>query len=276
MAARVWRAGLGIGLLWLGVTAAGAADVTWYPEDDLFYRLVADPKTPQNFTMVADLEQEAADESITAWLVGIGETFGIYRLDGDDDAWSLQLEIFAAAFAQFDLTGPSNALLNTDYQVGGTVALRRGRFSSRFRMFHQSSHLGDELILGPDPPERVNLSYEAVDAMVAVEIKGWRPYLGGSYAVRVSPDRLDRGLAHAGIEYGHPSGWFFAVDAKWLQERDWDPGVSVMTGYRVGRNKGPLGRAMSLRLVYYDGVSPYGQFFAQDTEYLGGGMWFRF
>ncbi|MCH6583770.1 MAG: DUF1207 domain-containing protein [Proteobacteria bacterium] len=54
-------------------------------------------------------------------------------------------------------------------------SFRRGPFSLRARFFHQSSHLGDELLLGPNPPQRINLSFEAIDMLVAFEWKGWRP-----------------------------------------------------------------------------------------------------
>jgi hypothetical protein len=50
-------------------------------------------------------------------------------------------------FAQFDLDSTSDDLLNADYVVGLPLTFRRAGFSARGRFYHQSSHLGDELLL---------------------------------------------------------------------------------------------------------------------------------
>lgn len=275
-----WSSALALICFALGTPAW--ADAHRYPMGDVFARLVADPKEPQNFMIVADLEPFRGADRVSAWLVGIGETFGFYRRpsqredDGDsgDDGW--QVSVFAAAFSQFNLDGPSNDLINTDYQVGVPFSFRREPFSLRARFFHQSSHLGDELLLGPNPPQRINLSFEAIDMLVAFEWKGWRAYAGGAYAVHVDPSDLERGLYQAGIDYHHAKGWLGGIDVKWLEERDWEPGTSAMGGYQFGSNKGAGGRGMSARLVYYDGVSPFGQFFVQDISYWGAGVWLQF
>ncbi|MDH3671022.1 MAG: DUF1207 domain-containing protein [Gammaproteobacteria bacterium] len=257
-------------------TSVWAGEGGWYPKGDVFTRLVADPKEPQNFMVVADLEPFEDADRVSAWFVGIGESFGLYRRSsqGKDDGW--QVSVFAAAFSQFNLDGPSNDLINTDYQVGVPFSFRRGPFSLRARFFHQSSHLGDELLLGPNPPQRINLSFEAIDVLFAFKWNGWRPYAGGAYAVHVDPRELERGLYQAGIDYRHAKGWLGGIDVKWLEQRNWGPGSSAMVGYRFGPNRGPEGRAMSARLVYYDGVSPFGQFFVQDISYWGAGVWFQF
>ena len=65
-------------------------------------------------------------------------------------------------FAIFDMNSDSHDLVNADYFVGAAGAYAVGPFQALARVFHQSSHLGDEFLLH-DRPERVNLSYEAVD-----------------------------------------------------------------------------------------------------------------
>ncbi len=49
---------------------------------------------------------------------------------------------------QFDLSAPSSDLINTDYVVGVPLSWRSGGWSTRVRLYHQSSHLGDEFLLG--------------------------------------------------------------------------------------------------------------------------------
>jgi hypothetical protein len=77
------------------------------------------------------------------------------------------------------------------------VTLRRGRLSARFRVYHQSSHLGDEFILGNPGIDRVNLSFEAIDALVSWDGRWWRVYSGPGYIMGAEPD-LDPGVLQWG------------------------------------------------------------------------------
>ena len=72
--------------------------------------------------------------------------------------WELGFQ--AGVFSIFDMSSDSKDLINTDFWVGVPITARWGWFSTMMRVYHQSSHLGDEFLLrgGVD---RVNLSYEA-------------------------------------------------------------------------------------------------------------------
>ena len=48
-------------------------------------------------------------------------------------------------FAQFNIDSPSSDLINTDYTFGIPATYRYGDNSLRFRIYHQSSHLGDRV-----------------------------------------------------------------------------------------------------------------------------------
>ena len=67
------------------------------------------------------------------------------------DAW--QLSISGAVFAQFNLDASSMDLINADYIIGFPLSYRNGSWSARARLFHQSSHLGDDFLLQPQKPE---------------------------------------------------------------------------------------------------------------------------
>lgn len=170
-----------------------------FPRDDVFRPLVADPKEPQ--MSVSVVEVDAARDDFTAGLAAIGATFGLMRWPGRSASEGWQLNWFVGAFSQFNLDSSSDDLINTDYLVGLPLTYRRGRFSTRLRLFHQSSHLGDEFILGGTAPERINLSVEVLDATLAYDWGGWRGYGGGSYLIGRDPDDLKQQGLHAGADY---------------------------------------------------------------------------
>lgn len=200
-------------LLLLAVPARSmAADVR------LFRPLTADPRENQlrwrmssytedwrYGTDVGDSTSQGGvrrDHHGVAWEIAAGEVFRwkpLQRIGAWRPPWiHYQLGVPAGLFSDFD----SGALLNTDYQFGLSLdALWRGAFdpvrgitgfsravvTSRVRLFHRSSHLGDEyLALGRfgrnqegvfsddpkytrPPVKRADLSYEAADAIVSVE-----------------------------------------------------------------------------------------------------------
>src|SRR6185503_17309890 len=102
--------------------------------------------------------------------VGLADQFPFFRAAATEAGNGLQLGVAGAIFAQFDLDSASYDLLNADYTIGLPLTFRAGRISGRLRPYHQSSHLGDEFLLRPSPPKRVNLSFEAVEALLSVDV----------------------------------------------------------------------------------------------------------
>jgi len=255
----------------LGITGEAEA----YPTGDLFRPLLADPKQPQFF--VGFNSFRSLGMRYTRASVGFGETFGLYRFFGSSEGNGLQLSMEGALFAQFNMDSPSSDLINTDYTFGIPVTYRHGDNSLRFRIYHQSSHLGDELLLSADHPERVNLSYEAVELIYSREWRGWRGYGGGECLVHRSPENLERKSAHWGIEYrgSKPLVWngrpIAGVDMKSFEENNWDIDTSVKAGLEFG-HPDPGQRRLRLMAEWYKGFDPCGQFYNNKVEYYGMGV----
>lgn len=168
-----------------------------FPVGDLFRPLVADPKQPQFFVSVIEVSSPVEQRS-TAASVGYGESFGLWRWPGGRPGEGWQLSFTGGLFSQFNLDAPSSDLVNADYNVGFGLTHRRGPFSARFRLYHQSSHLGDEFLLNRPDVERINLSFEAVDATASYEWVRWRVYAGAGYLISRDPGDLEPGYAEAG------------------------------------------------------------------------------
>lgn len=252
------------------------------PQGDVFCTLVADPKAIRTFATYLRGKFPTSTATIDVGSVGIGDGFGLFRVGGPGAGDGFQLGLEAAVFAQFDLDSPSDDLLNTDYLVGLPLTFRWSGFSARARLYHQSSHLGDELLLRADSEiERENLAFESAELIVSQELGGLRVYAGGEYLFNRRPATLDAMIAHAGAEAraGPARGLRLvaAVDVKSSEQQEWKPAVSVRAGVEAAwwRSQGHPPRVWSLLAEYYDGPSPYGQFFLESIRYYGAGVHFQ-
>jgi hypothetical protein len=260
----------------LGLTG----DVESFPVGDVFRPLLADPKQPQFFVSVVRFHTPGVRRYNLA-AVGFGETFGFYRFLGSSENDGLQLSMEAALFAQFNLNTHSYDLQNADYTIGIPITYRHGDNSLRFRIYHQSSHLGDELLLSTNPPSRVNLSFEAVELIYSREWRGWRVYGGGEYLIDKDPKELKPLSAHWGLEFrgsnalvwgGRP---IVAADMKSLEEHDWALDTSIKAGLEFG-HPNPGQRRLRVLAEWYKGADPHGQFYAHKVDYLGLGIYLGF
>jgi hypothetical protein len=249
-----------------------------FPGGHLFDPLIADPRWPH---FGASYQRYIDDKRLkNVGAVSFGETFTIYRDDTPLGWWELGVQ--AGVFSIFNLDAESKDLINADYFVAGLLGYRYDRFSALTRVFHQSSHLGDEFLLA-NRVQRVNLSYEGVDLKLSYELFGdvLRPYAGGGYLFHRDPSDLKPGFVQWGLEFRSP--WprdvqlfrpIAAVDVQNRQQNDWHTDISVRAGVEF---KGVLAtRKAQLLLEYFSGYSPNGQFYQDKIDYLGLGLHLHF
>lgn len=249
----------------------------WLPPEALFGDLIADPRWPR---FSASLQSYHRDPELdTVFSANFGATLPVYGWT----AWGGQWQIGAQAgvFSIFDLESDSFDLINADYLVGAPLQVRYGDFSGQLRVYHDSSHLGDEYVLR-ERVDRVNLSYEVLDALLSYELFDvLRVYGGGGAIVRSEPD-LDPWLAQAGLELISPDPLIgnllypvAAFDFQTAEELDWDQNYSVRAGLEV-RTEVLEERRLQFLLEYFNGRSPHGQFYDRSLEYFGAGLHFFF
>lgn len=252
-----------------------------FPSGDVFSPLLADPKEPRFFLSINNYDNEFRSD-FTGASVGFGENFGLIRKNlGDQHAWQLSLK--GGLFSQFDLNSDSDDLLNSDYNIGVTWNYRIDALSTRLRVYHQSSHLGDEyLIKHPRLAEtRTNYDYEAIDFLAAFTRQQIRSYAGLHFLIERDPGDFDRWGYQSGIEYQGAGGilpWGVLVaglDIKGFQELHWTPGYSLKTGIAF-KELDQQSRYIQVMLEYYHGFIPYGQFYDYDMESFGAGIYFGF
>jgi hypothetical protein len=267
-----------------GVHESEATGTVGFPEDQIFCPLLADPKEARSFMSFLRGTFRSLDdpsgEGTSIASVGIGDSFGLVRFGGPDAGEGVQLDVVGSIFAQFDMGAPSNDLINADYVIGVPLTFRRNGFSLRAKLYHQSSHLGDEYLLRSEDIVRENLSFESVEVLISQELGALRAYVGGEKIFRREPDTLPDSLFHTGVELrtgrARKVQLLAGVDVKTTELHDWSPGVSARAGMEIGRPgpEGHPGRLIMLLMEYYKGPSPYGQFFQDDISYLGAGIHF--
>ena len=245
---------------------------TWFPQGDLFRPPIADMRQPRFYLtwrrvtfQGSALPAGGIDDRIRAGIVAIGTDYGIWRRTRGRRCNGFQVDVMGGIFSQFNLDAESDDLINTDFLIGPSVSWRSGGLSTRVRLYHQSSHLGDEFILGNPDVDRVNLSFEAVDVLVAYGRSWWRIY-GGPGAIFGADPRLAAGTLQCGFEARAPrrrgaTRWtpVFGVDFNSYEERDGEITTSVMGGIEMSNWPGT--RRFRLMLTHLRGFIPFGQFF---------------
>ena len=267
-----------------GVHESEALGTVPFPQDQIFCPILADPKEARSFVSLLRGTFRSLDdpsgEGSTIASVGLGDNFGLVRWGGPAANEGVQFDLVGSIFAQFDLGALSNDLINADYIIGVPLTFRRSGFSTRLRVYHQSSHLGDEYLLRGEDIDRANLSFESVEFLASQELGPLRLYAGGERIFRREPDTLPSALFHGGVELrtgrAGPVQLVSGVDLKAPDLHDWSPAVSGRIGLeiaRYGSGAHPT-RLVTLMFEFYQGPSPYGQFFQDDISYVGVGLHF--
>jgi Protein of unknown function (DUF1207) len=267
-----------------GVQEAEGTGVVAFPQDQIFPPIIADPKEPRSFVSLLSgafpsIEKPTGKGTMIG-SVGLGDSFGLVRWGGPRAGEGVQLDVVGSIFAQFDLNSASNDLINADYIIGLPLTIRRRGFGIRARIYHQSSHLGDEFLLRSSAIQRDNLSFESVELLASQEIGPLRLYGGGERIFRRDPDTVEPKLLHVGAEVRSgrtgPLQLLSGVDLKTTEQHNWSQALSGRVGFEVARTAsgGHPVRFVTIMLELYKGPSPYGQFFQEDISYVGAGIHF--
>lgn len=253
------------------------------PEGHLFKPLLADPRWIHFSAGYRNYVGNNVDGNHNG-VVSFGETIPFYRANIGQSIVQWEAGLQAGIFSDFNLSAPSTDLINTDFIGGIYTSIRAGHASAFARLYHQSSHLGDEFLLRKlTDIERINLSYEAVDLRLSYELPyGIRVYGGGGGIFRKEPSTIKPWSTQYGIEFRSPWQMEFAmmrpilaVDIKNYEQNNWNADISARVGVQFD-NFQAFSRKLQFLLEYFNGYSPTGQFFREKVEYLGIGAHYHY
>ncbi|THB69070.1 MAG: DUF1207 domain-containing protein [Gammaproteobacteria bacterium] len=255
----------------------------YFPKGDIFQPVVAEVKEHQFYISFNRFDTNWNLGNTNGANVGFGEKFGIVKWQKFNNEW--QVSIVGGLFAQFNLEAQSHDLINADYNIGVSLSRRIDNLAYRTRLYHQSTHLGDEYVLKDrNWLDRRNFNYEAVDCAVCKDWRPWKICGGGAYILRVWPEDYERFSFNIGGEYrANRNLDMFGVFGRYIagvqvitnEQNDWNINTSVKGGVEFGEG-GTGRRKMRFLLEFYDGYVPYGQFYDKKMRTIGMGIYLGF
>ena len=252
---------------------------SFLPKTQIFRALIADPKEPRYSAsfLKYDMDTQHGRAFNNLGSVSAGEQMGFFRWNGKGgNVW--QWGIDTSIITQFELDAPSLGKANIDFIFGLPLSWRNGDWSSRFRLYHLSSHMGDEY-MEREGVDRIEHTYEGVEFLISKDFKNHRAYFGTEYNYAIEPSSIKKHMMQGGYEYyngdtillgGYP---FVGINFDAYERNEYNLDTSLKAGIEFA-NKPHQESYFRIMLEAFTGYSPQGQFYTQKADYIGFGFGF--
>jgi len=257
------------------VTEKGYTGI-WLPQSTvLFPTNVANPRQ-LSFSVGHRMGDKCGGKNASA--VSFGDQFPLYRWPS---VWKwkgdLQLELEGGVFPVFCHDCKHSPMQNADYYAGIPLSYAVGPWAFRARLYHISTHLGDEYMEHQRSWKRKNKSFEAVDFFTAYKINDNITVQGGPGCIfhsdkeySIKPFYVEYGAEARGFRtnftqlYGQP---FLSMYFRNYQQDNFRFDATYAVGYEWGKIQG-LGRKIRLFLEYHDGMCVDGEFSHKRSHFV--------
>lgn len=241
------------------------------PDSLLWTPPLANQRAPRMYGKFTTLNNESTIDT------AIGGEFGLIRwAPKGSNHDGFQVDGFAAVFTRFN---QKRLLVTADYRVGVPVTYAKGPWSAKLSYEHTSTHLGDEFIHARGAVQVPHVRDEIVLGLARLFRDELRVYgqIGLSFntsdIIRDDIDRYDWGIEWS---RNRATGWkgqpFAAFDMDLRSDQNYAPNTTVQIGWQWKKRR--WGNSARLALEYYNGKSPYGQFFLDNESWIGIGGFF--
>jgi len=264
----------------------------WFPKEILFNSFKADPRKI-GFTFSYrwgddvfgddDAFETRPDyrNKLGVGAVAFGDRFPIYRWNNVLGG-SIQVGVEGQVWAVFAQEKKSTPLMNADYLLGFPLIYVYNDLSFRFRLYHVSTHIGDEYIMAhKDDTDfaRENPSRETVDLFSSYNLLDQiRLYGGAGYHFhRDNEFAIERWFIGYGAEY-RPFGklnsgslfWnpYVAVNIYNREDNNWRFEVSTVVGVDFDTLDTTNNKSFRVYMEYYYGNCFDGQFSRLENSYF--------
>jgi hypothetical protein len=235
--------------------------LNFIPDNRIFPAIFLDPLECQTMGGSYFLTRDDRDLSLYS-TVNLGFNKPVLGKQGENISW--EFNFGAAVFSQFDLIKEDNGsylagLMNTDFKLSGDYTIQKKNNIMRLRIFHISSHLGDDYIQR-NQDTLVNdksVNYEQIDLTYLRKFGNSFFYAGTGYIYTINVFRERLSFQGGGLlNFGKPGSvnLFTGMDLKLLAENDFKPDIKTAIGVSFNRRSESLIR---IWLEYYSGQLPY-------------------
>lgn len=250
----------------------------WFPQSTVLFKpLIADPRQVINGASIR-FNDNVIGKHVGA--VSFGDEFPFYRWK--NIGWfcgDFEVGIEAGIFAVFDLDNPDACMFNTDFFVAGFGSYAFDCWSFRLRLWHMSSHVGDEFLLANDDFDRCNVSDEGIDLFASYQLSRFiRLYAGvGDIVARDKSFPEKPFYFEFGTEvrafgcrdscnrlYAQP---FFAMNFRSWAEHGYALDQTYALGMEWSKIQG-VGKSFRLFAEYHNGFCEEGQFIRERCNYF--------
>lgn len=249
--------------------------------DGLIYRSYLAGPRESRMALHMIHNDSTTDRSEWLWDATLGGRRGVLRFGNGDAAnpigWQLDIEGSAVVRLNLDENRDVDA---SDFRFGVPLTYTNGGpLSYKMGYYHVSSHLGDEFIARTGMNTRINYVRDALIFGVSYQANPcWRVYGETAYAFFTSGG-AEPWEFQIGAEYSKPGPTgmagtpFFATNAHLREELEFGGDWTLQTGWLW---RGDTGSMFRLGLHYMNGKSTQYQFFGENEEQIGVGIWYDF
>jgi len=206
--------------------------------------------------------------------VGLGGDLVVARKQWAADEF-LTISARGLIAARLNTCESSFPLYNADFLAGVAAGYRRGDDAWELLAFHQSSHLGDE-ILEAGERRRIDYSHESVRMLWSHDFRNVGPgdlrlYGGPRINLRGFPEEIE---CKARVQFGGEYRWrawdipmYVAADAQSRHENDWDVNVAAQFGVELTDDE-RVERRPRVFVEFFNGFSDMGQYWDERETYI--------
>ncbi len=256
------------------------SSITFFPRARVFPVIFLDPLECQINGGSYFLSPNNSDPRLYS-LVNLGFSKPIIANHNKYFAW--ECNFGAATFTQFDLIKTDRSkylagLINNDYKISMDYSLQKNNHTFRLRIFHVSSHLGDDYMLRHNDSitNDKSVNYEQADLTYLKAVANNYYYLsmGEIYTKFVFRKRLSfQGGGLFNFSSSKPINLFTSINLKAFAENNFAPDIRTAVGISFNRSTESM---VKIWLEYYNGQLPYSTLDFGRVNWLGLAMWVNF
>jgi Protein of unknown function (DUF1207) len=263
----------------LAVSSQAQTEFSFLDKGFLFKPIILDATECQAFGTLSKAYKDGNNFDGLYIPIGLGLSRSIFRWKKSDKI-SYEIRLEAAAFSQFEINDKFSVLgnlVNTDYKASIPFIYVNGKNQFRFRIYHNSSHFGDDYLLTNKITSYIKnpANYEQIDFMYSWQGERMRYYVGMGYVFSPNTSR-ERLSAQVGLFWTKPFKnpnfrWVGGLDLKCIQQSDYYPNTKAGIGIQIGKVDS---NQINLMLELYNGKYAYSLLEKNNISWIGAGMYF--